>query len=343
MHLLWKDQQTLSAVEGPVVATETWRPFHIINAALNVVSAKKLAWQQRKAEPFTVSPLHSGSSCLGYRASVDYGDPKGISLGTAVAISGAAASPNMGYHSSPPLAFLLTLLNVRLGWWLGNPGPKGDKTYTFEGPRFAAKPLVMEMLGLTTDQRRYVYLSDGGHFENLGLYEMVRRRCRFIVVSDAGCDPDFAFEDLGNAVRKISLDLGVTIEFNGLTKLLNRADANAPGRRKVPRATYAIGRVGYAAADGAGSVDGIILYIKPTFYQDEIRNAGVRNYAAANPQFPQQGTGNQWFDEPQFESYRALGFEIMDNIIGTSNAPGAPPAGINGLLAHLATTVGNTP
>ena len=72
--------------------------------------------------------------------------------------------------------------------------------------------------GVWPDHRpnRYVYLSDGGHFENLGLYEMVRRRCRLIVVIDAGCDPDFAFEDLGNAVRKIYIDLGIRIQFEGL-------------------------------------------------------------------------------------------------------------------------------
>src|ERR1019366_9431700 len=108
----------------------------------------------------------------------------------------------MGYHSSPAIGFLVALLNVRLGWWLGNPGQEGAATFRMEGPGFAIWPLLSETFGLTTDAKPYVYLSDGGHFENLGLYEMVRRRCRFILVVDAGCDKDFAFEDLGNAVRK---------------------------------------------------------------------------------------------------------------------------------------------
>ncbi|MGA8321535.1 MAG: hypothetical protein WB774_12110 [Xanthobacteraceae bacterium] len=110
----------------------------------------------------------------------------GIALGTAMAISGAAVSPNMGYHSSPSISLLLALFNVRLGWWLGNPGKNGCETCQTEGPKWAAKPLFYEAFGQTTDESRYVYLSDGGHFENLGLYEMVRRRCRFIVVIDAG-------------------------------------------------------------------------------------------------------------------------------------------------------------
>jgi hypothetical protein len=71
-------------------------------------------------------------------------------------------------------------------------------------------PALKELAGATTDDGPWIYLSDGGHFENLGLYEMVRRRCRFIVVSDAGCDPQCSFEDLGNAVRKIYIDFGVS-------------------------------------------------------------------------------------------------------------------------------------
>src|SRR5439155_4261828 len=130
--------------------------------------------------------------------------------------------PNIGYHSSPSVTFLMTMFNLRLGWWLGNPGPEGALTFTHEGPAVAIRPLVEETFGLTTDNRSYIHLSDGGHFENLGLYKMVRRRCRFILISDAGRDPDFAFEDLGNAVRRISIDLGVPIRFRKLEALKRR-------------------------------------------------------------------------------------------------------------------------
>ena len=224
-----------------------------------------------------------------------------------MAISGAAASPNMGYHSAPSITFLMALLNVRLGWWLGNPGTEGEKTYRRESPSFAIRPLLSEMFGLTTDTNRYIYLSDGGHFENLGLYEMVRRRCRLIVVSDAGCDPKFEFADLGNAVRKIALDLGVRISFQGVENLATR-----PAGRSADVPYYAIGTIHYAAADGGGQ-DGVILYIKPAYHG--IENLGIRSYAAANPEFPHQGTGDQFFSESQFESYRALGFEITDSAL----------------------------
>ena len=92
-------------------------------------------------------------------------------------VGGAAANPNMGYHSSPLVSLLMTMLNVRLGWWLGNPGEAGENTWKRNGPPRAAFPIIMEAFGLTNENRPYVNLSDGGHFENLGLYEMVRRRC----------------------------------------------------------------------------------------------------------------------------------------------------------------------
>jgi hypothetical protein len=288
-----------------------WRPFHVVNMALNIVSTHHLSWQERKAESFTASPLHAGSACKAYRRSDEYGGRTGLSLGTAMAISGAAASPNMGYHSSPGIAFLLALFNVRLGWWLGNPGPEGDESYRLPGPGFALQPLVEETFGLTTDERPYVYLSDGGHFENLGLYEMVRRRCRYIVSVDAGCDPKYSFEDLGNAVRKIAIDLGVKIRFHGLDKLKARDPKCPILGADVPY--YAIGEIDYPAADG-GNVDdfGVILYIKPGYHG--VENADICAYAIANPEFPHQSTGDQWFSESQFESYRSLGFEIADGI-----------------------------
>ncbi len=288
-----------------------WRPFHVINMALNIVSTHHLSWQERKAESFTVSALHSGSACKAYRRSDAYGGRKGISLGTAMAISGAAASPNMGYHSSPAITFLLALFNVRLGWWFGNPGQEGDETYRLAGPAFALRPLVEETFGLTTDEAPYVYLSDGGHFENLGLYEMVRRRCRHIIVVDAGADPDYGFEDLGNAVRKIRIDLGITIRFHGLDKLKKRPKKGIIG---AGHPYHAIGEIDYPAADGSRAGElGVILYIKAGYHG--VEDAGICAYAIANPTFPHQDTIDQWFSESQFESYRSLGFEITDGIL----------------------------
>ena len=297
-----------------------WRPFHVVNIALNVVNSKRLAWQERKAEAFTATPLHCGTAELGYRRTQEYGNSTrgGMSLGTALAISGAAASPNMGYHSSPIVSLLLALFNVRLGWWLGNPGPCGAPDYyKSDGPRVAIKPFIGEMFGLTTDDRPYVYLSDGGHFENLGLYEMIRRRCRCIVISDAACDPDYGFGDLGNAVRKIAIDLGVDIAFGTLHELKRRSKDGSV----IKGAYYAVGKIDYknapewsaGAPPGEAAEEGYILYVKPGYHGTE--SAGIVAYAAANAPFPHEITADQFFSESQFESYRRLGFEIMDGVL----------------------------
>jgi hypothetical protein len=140
--------------QGVAPRDDDWKPLHIINAALNLVSSKNLAWQERMAAPFTFSPLHAGSASTAFeqgaafRASYPlpdrepYGGPDGLTLGTAMAISGAAVSPNMGYNSSPGVSFLMTLFNVRLGWWLGNPR-SGSTRYADTGPRIALRPFFM--------------------------------------------------------------------------------------------------------------------------------------------------------------------------------------------------------
>lgn len=311
-----------------MAANGVQKPLHVINCALNLVGGKTLAWQQRKAMSFTVSALHSGSCLLRregarrdvaipklagcYRATAEYGGPNGVSIGTAVAISGAAVNPNMGYHSSPAVTFLMTLFNVRLGWWLGN--PDCDETAGTSGPAYFLGALLRELFGLTDASSPYVNLSDGGHFENLALYEMVLRRCRCIVLSDAGADPDFTFEDLGNAVRKIRVDFGIPIRFREIP-IYSRAATNP-----VNPGYFAIGEIDYPAVDGPMAQKGYLLYLKPTLVADDgAIPADVRNYAADNPTFPHQTTADQFFEEAQFESYRVLGEYAMTktlNLLG---------------------------
>jgi hypothetical protein len=281
------------------------RPLPLVNMALNLVAGEDLAWQQRKAENFTATPLHCGSGRLGYRRSQIYGGGQGISLGTAVATSGAAANPNMGSNSSPALAFIMTIFNARLGIWLGNPGPRGSETYTRSGPKSSAGLILDEALSFTDARHPYVNLSDGGHFENLALYEQVRRRCRFIVIGDAGCDPTCAYDDLGNAIRKIRIDFGIPIDFADRINIFpkNLEQAN-------PAARYcAVGTIRYSDVDGPGAPDGTLIYIKPSICATE--SYDVYNYARSSLPFPHESTADQWFSESQFESYRALGREAV--------------------------------
>jgi Patatin-like phospholipase len=283
-------------------------PLHIINATLNLVAGDNLAWRERKGDSFTISPLHCGNRRLGYRDAARYGDA--IRLGTAMAISGAAVSPNMGAQSSPLLTFLMTFFNARLGWWLGSPGTGGSAAFEKDGPRHNLACLLAEAFGQTNDRGEFVFLSDGGHFDNLGMYEMVLRRCRYIVVSDASADRGYAFGDLANAVRKIRIDLGIPIDLE--QTYIGPQENERHGRY------CALGVIRYDAVDGRGAAPGHLLYIKPAVYAD--CPPDVRNYQKGSDGFPHESTADQFFSESQFESYRALGRHIIGQISDAGRA-----------------------
>jgi len=199
-----------------------WGPFPIINAALNLTGGRELAWQDRKADAFFFSPLYCGSKSTGFRFLPASNDT--VTLGRAMGISGAAVSPNMGYLTSQSLMILLTMFNVRLGWWLYNPArpQRFASEWHFKHPGYGG--LVWnEMLGRTDEDSGYVYLSDGGHFDNLGVYELIRRRCKYIIVSDAGADPKYQFRDLTDLVQKIQTDFGISIADETDPRIVHRA------------------------------------------------------------------------------------------------------------------------
>lgn len=284
-------------------------PYPIINASLNLVGGNELAWQQRKAASFVFTPLYCGYDFPelppGFVQTERFAsEPLPVTLATAMAISGAAASPNMGYHTSPAPAFLMTVFNVRLGWWLGN--PRREEGFEKSGPGNVLLSLTAELFGLTNEQGKYIYLSDGGHFENLGIYELIRRRCRFVVACDAEEDRPFAFGGLGNALEKCRADLGVDIEID--VESIRR-------RSKEGHSAWhcAIGKIYYSRVD-ANARDGIFVYLKSSLTGDEPTD--LLRYAAENPEFPHQTTADQWFDESQFESYRALGSHIVLDVFG---------------------------
>jgi hypothetical protein len=221
----------------------------------------------------------------------------------------------MGYHSSPLLGIVMTLFNARLGWWLGN--PRADSSvWRLPGPRFGVQRFIDEAFGLTDDNNKWIYLSDGGHFENLGLYEMVLRRCHLIVISDASADPNYTYEDLANAVRKIRIDLGIPIEF-ATPSLRKSSPGDTPSL--VNGHHCAIAEVLYSAVD-PGAPNGTIIYIKASLNGNEPPD--VEQYAASSPPFPHEPTTDQFFDESQFESYRRLGLHIIEEICGVETGGG---------------------
>jgi hypothetical protein len=318
-----------------LVADRYSGPLLIVNTAVNLVSSRRLAWQKRKAASFTFTPLFAGYEFYGdnditadrsggYIRSTIYGGSKGASLGKAMTISGAAASPNMGYHSTPGLTFLMTTFNVRLGWWLPNTGRHRKRSLAWlwgdwpkrlsrehisrSDPPLGLLYLINELLGRTGTQSDYIYLSDGGHFENLGIYELVRRRCRFIIACDAEADPHMRFAGLGNAIEKCRTDLGIPIH-------IDVSQLRPDPKTGLSRWHCALGCIGYSEAD-PGEADGTILYIKASRTGGEPQD--VQTYADQYSAFPHESTADQWFDETQFESYRALGEHSAHRVLSTA-------------------------
>jgi hypothetical protein len=312
-------------------------PYPIICTTINLTFGQDLAWQERKAASFAFTPLYcgyhvgwtagTGKHHLSYNGFVPtdlYAVPNGgINIATAVAISGAAASPNMGYHSNPSIAFLLTMFNVRLGWWLFNPRRskfagravgRTDELPEWPSPRFAPFELGKELLGMANDESKYVYLSDGGHFDNMGLYELVRRRCYRIVICDAEQDEEHTFGGIASAIRKCRIDFGVeiTLDLEALRpdKETGRCKAHHTlGTIRYPETPeYSVGKILYIKSSLTGTIKRQNLPDLPCEPLD------ILNYRFEHCTFPHDTTANHWFTESQFESYRRLGQHMVAEV-----------------------------
>jgi hypothetical protein len=284
------------------VRPQSGGPFHIINTTLNTTSSTNAKLRARNGENMILTPLYCGSHATGYRRTSEYLEGQ-LTLSTAFSVSGAAVDPDTYATKSRPVSFLMTLLNVRLGVWVQNPRHEPRR---WRWPAWY-QLMLREMLGVGLDEKdARVHLADGGHFENLGLYELLRRRCRYIIVSDAGADPTCTLADLGQAVQRARADLGAEVEI--------QADPLFHGGgSEVRKQAHLLGRVTYA--DGT---QGEILYLKALLR--EHLGADIYGYWRTNPEFPNQPTSNQFYGELQFDSYRELGRQLMAGIVGEEGA-----------------------
>jgi len=304
-------------------------PYHLINTTLNL--RKKMPEEEnnegifRTGECFFFSKNWCGSKKTGYcptwlyegkiekvkkEQSQDQGneqtkdatreikplDPH-INLGTAMAISGAAGNIGMAQHNIPYLRLLMGLFNIRLGYWALHPNEEYHKPgFWKKWDKPGSGAAIREWFGLYDLKYRYVNLSDGGHFENLGVYELLRRRCKYVIVGDAEADAAMTFQAISNLIRLARIDFGIDIEID-TTDLRKDHDTNLSlSHCTVGLIHYPEGHTGY------------LLYCKATLTGDEPEH--LNEYKAKHPSFPHQTTADQWFDEQQFEAYRELGYHI---------------------------------
>jgi len=268
-------------------------PYHLVNTTLNIMGSKNRDLKGRGADYFIFSKLYCGSESTGYRNTETYNHGN-TELATAMAISGAAASPKMGTHTNRLLGFYMILFNIRLNVWMPNPNPKHEKLPVW--PYYFLK----EFFPLSQEQDSLLNLSDGGHHENLGIYPMIKRRCKLIIASDSGADPNYLMNDLANLQRKARIDFGINIELD-LTPL-------RPNQQRYSERAWVRGIIHYP-----NDTNGVLIFIKTTMTGKESED--LLAYRRQSPSFPDETTANQFFKEDQFESYRKLG-EVIGKEVG---------------------------
>ena len=291
-------------------------PYHLVNTNVVLIGTGDRRWRVRGGDSFVLSPLYCGGTATGWEKTADYMKRDPLTLPTAVAISGAALNPNtgsggVGLTRQRGLSLLMALLNVRLGYWVPHPKAKGRQRVA---NHFRAAWHELSPRGYS-EERKLLLLSDGGHFENLGVYELVRRRVKVILCCDASADPGFDFAALQVLMRRIGTDFGAQIEFD--SKKGNQIERIIP--RDPDHIAYPVGtrfaKCGHVQAtiryrDRQSST---LILLKTTMIDD--LDLLLRGYKGANRDFPDQSTADQFFDEEQFEAYRELGYEIADRMI----------------------------
>ncbi len=273
-------------------------PFPIINCALNVPNSKNPVMRGRLSDVFAITPVAAGAGVLGYLDTPSWEKSNtNLDLGSTIALSGAAVSPQMGLRTKRYASFWLTALNLRLGIWLRKPGE------TSRGP--GLWQLVKEMTATADEHGAFLNISDGGHIENLGVYELLKRRCRFIVAIDGENDPMMTFHALTNLQRLAYIDFGIVLDLN--------LDDLRLGEAGYSRSHFQLCRIFYPQRpDQASREIGYLLYIKLSLTGNE--GEYLRRYKLDEPTFPHHSTADQFFSETQFEAYRSLGEHVGEKL-----------------------------
>ena len=318
-----RSEDDVAPVPLAAINPENAAPYHLINATVNLPSSNSSALRERKSDFFLFSKYWCGAPSIGYVETDAWSAGRApLDLATAMAVSGAAASPYMGLGSFPTLSALLAFLNVRLGYWILRP----KNTRLFKAPGFAC--LLREMTGVAMSEKQsWINLSDGGHIENMAIYELLRRRCKFIISIDGEADPQSTFAGHLTLVRHAQIDFGVRIEPD-LTAL--RPDIKS----KFSQTHAMLSRVHYPAAGGLPAGEGLILYMKLSVTGNELEM--IKRYRLLHPDFPHQTTLDQFFDEEQFEAYRQLGVHVAEGLFARALLHGLEPATVRGWFAALA-------
>ncbi len=295
-------------------------PYPLVNTTVNLPGSRNVDLRGRRSDFFVLTPRYCGSVVTGYwpTSKLEQFNPS-FDLASAIALSGAALAPQMGPMTDRRATFWLTMFNLRLGFWLRHPNA------WIRGVWPNASCLYAEMFGWMSDKGPFglgspfhYLVSDGGHIENMGLYELLRRRCKVIISVCGEADPKAEDTSLMRLIRLVDIDLGIKIK-------LDRSDFTLD-ERGFARSSVAVGLIEYPTEADAQLRCGVLIYLKNTMVGDEPDHTHA--YRRDNPLFPNDPVTDQFFDEAQFESYRALGYHVADQALDDSKgAEGGPATG----------------
>ena len=316
------------------IANMAQRPYHLVNSHVVLTSSIHAKERGRTGDSFLISPKFCGSratgfqktSCFTVRESENHDGS--ITLATATAISGAAFNPRVGpggadtLLNNPIVSSMLSYYNLRLGCWLGN--PKRENEYNQSRPIFYREGLKGLLSMSFQEDARMIELTDGGHFENTGIYELLQRRTDVIILADATADREFNFKDVGIAIERARADAGVDVRFDNkkwdLTHVMPNSEEgdHYDKRYDLAQRGFAVARIKYPALknEDAGETNndncrdkiGFLIYIKAVMTRE--LPTDLYGYSGAHEEFPHQPITDQMFDESQFEAYRELGFQV---------------------------------
>jgi Patatin-like phospholipase len=362
LHATWlSDQQAFRGDVrlAQVNTTSEGYPYHLIVATANYLRATHDEEHRGATDLFLLSRLFCGSDRTGYQPTNDYAGGT-YDLASAIAVSAGALSPSQIKNLF--VSMMAMLLNLRLGEWLPNPGyhPKRlrglrQRLQRWPAPFFVA-PSVLRAGPL--ERRAFCFVTDGGHYENLGVAPLLKRRCRLIICVDAGHDPDYRFQDFAALERRMRVDEGIVfsavdsdnlpdeggvpVDLNAVVprRLLQRKTA-PPGdespaenkgaapeskRRSVDdlqsEAHFAVFKIWYPPDEQSGAPRiGYCIYIKPAFTGDE--DLDLISFASQNREFPHDSTADQFYEPDKFESYRQLGYHTGIAVSAKAIGPGS--------------------
>jgi hypothetical protein len=298
------------------------RPFPIVNMNAIMVDDSDTKTRLRGGANFIASPLYSGSDATGWIKTSIFGEAsvgRPLHAATVAAASGAAVNSSAGYAGAGItrnriVSIAMRLLNVRLGFWLINPHWLNKKSggalrwITKTAPTHFRPGLVHLLSNNWKRTAKFVELSDGGHFDNLGVYELLRRRCDLILVCDGEADKETSYGGLVSVARRAREDFDAELHFEpglGPERMVANLPLGYPSNAKAAASPYMAARVSYPMSSLGGPKDGIIIYIKATMIDDV--SFVTKGYKGNNPDFPHQSTVDQFFQAEQFEAYRELG------------------------------------